>query len=818
MKLRTKALLFFGAFIILLAAGVLFYATYVVGGALKVQATEALRIDAEQAEGSYYTFLKSIKREALDWTSDPSLQHIVVALLAGGDGTPARASAAKDFASYITDKKMPYDKSILMADILDKQGIVIASTRSVRLGTNELSEEIRLKAHHFSKTIVSKFGETFVKSIIFEQDETPYPMIHATVRFFIQNADGTWKPLDAVLLVHFLSIQEIASVLSGEAQVQDGALTGRALLSSYKTSQIYLVNSDKYMVTPSRYVTDVNQQQKVDTLPVQECLDNGKEISTEYNDYRGVRVLGASMCLVSEGLVLVVEINKAELWASIDRLIATTWAGVLVATFLMFFVILAFLQRPLSRIADIVSALERVMKGDLSTSAKVETKDETGRLATMFNKMVSSLRDNQDWLKGANKKLQESENLLRSDVEEHKKQESFLEESKRATQNLLEDSWMIKEKLEAEGRRLQAVLSSIGEGLILVDGSYRIALSNPVAAKMFGMTGEEILGKDLREFVTFWKNSKDIVPPAEWPLEQVFLTKKPVASTIEENFSISTEKHKEKLPIVFSIASLGGADGGAGAVIVMRDVTEDRALDEAKSGFISVASHQLRTPLTSIRWYSEMLLSQDAGPLNDTQKDFMKEVHGGAERLYQTVDLLLGLSRVESGKLKADRAPIDLGIFTTEIKKELTSQADEKKLSLEVAPPDRAPVIVWLDALTLRQVLLNLVSNAIRYTNENGNIEVKWWVREDGKEEVVYSVHDDGIGIPKEAQSQVFSKFFRAENARAQVPDGSGLGLALVKELVESWGGKVWFETKEGEGTTFFFTVPLSTKVGESGS
>ncbi|MFZ2831828.1 MAG: HAMP domain-containing sensor histidine kinase, partial [Minisyncoccia bacterium] len=273
----------------------------------------------------------------------------------------------------------------------------------------------------------------------------------------------------------------------------------------------------------------------------------------------------------------------------------------------------------------------------------------------------------------------------------------------------------------------------------------------------------------------------------------------------EDNFSITTKGRETELPIGFSVSALDGSF--AGVVIIIRDVTADRELDEAKSGFISVASHQLRTPLTSIRWYSEMLLAEDTGPLNESQKDFMREIHGGAERLYQTVDLLLGISRVESGKMKSEKIAINLGEFTEGITKELRSQMNVKNLVLSVVPPPGDGVIVTLDPITLRQVVLNLVSNAIRYTNAQGFVEIKWWWGDDGKE-IIYMVHDNGIGIPDSEHSHMFSKFFRAENARAQVPDGSGLGLALVKDLVESWGGKIWYDSREGSHTTFFFTIP----------
>lgn len=807
MKLRTKAILFFGSFLLAVTLVVIFYSQYVVGGTYKTQTTNDLRIFAEQTEGAYYTFLRGIKGRTVDWSSGFVLQDIVERLLKSKDGTPERERLSEEFANYIEEKKMPYDKTVFLADVLDKNGIVIASTRQERIGVDEREEETLHKVSHFSKTITSNFGEAFVKSIVFEEDESTEPMVHATARFFEAKDDGEFVPMDAVLMLHFLSIEQITDVLSGEAQVQEGAQTGKALLSSYETSEMYLVNSERLLVTPTRDSKDIKVRQIVDTLPVRECLENNKEIVAEYDDYHGHRVLGASMCLESEGLVLLVEIHKDEIFAPLTLLTrATILAGAILLIFGIF-ISGFFVRLPLKRIDEVISALERVMNGDYASRAVVRTQDEIGRLAMMFNTMTESINSSQNELHESKRVIEEKATALAKDVEEHRKQEQFLDESKKATLNLLEDAWKAKEELEAEGSKLQTILASIGDGLVLIDSEYKIALVNAKATEIFKISLADLLGKDLREVVKLYRN-KTYVEPEKWPIEEVFLTKNAVSSTMEDNFTILTKGREVEFPISFSIAPLTGRL--TGAVIVIRDASRDRELDEAKSGFISVASHQLRTPLTSIRWYSEMLLSEDAGALNDSQRDFMNEIHGGAERLYQTVDLLLGISRVESGKLKLERTHIDLGMFTGEISRELASQIDMKNLSLSVVPPNREPVIVWLDSLTLRQVILNLVSNAIRYTNEHGIIEVKWWLSDDGRE-VVYMVHDNGIGIPESERGRIFSKFFRAENARAQVPDGSGLGLALVKDLVESWGGRVWFESLPGQGTTFFFTVPFTS-------
>ncbi len=816
MKLRTKTSIFFIIFFVAVTSTIVLYIDYSVIGAFKKQTQHNFRTIAEQSEGIYLSYLGGMKKRVVGWTSDNTIQELSKKLILTPDGSLERSRYASEFAKYIREKKMPYDSTIIVTDLLDKNGVVIASTQPGRIGKDEANEEVSgRKIHNFASTINSSQNEVYFSGMEFGY-ESSKPYVSATVRLSEPIGSNEFSPIDAVLLVYFDNTNEIADSLGiGEREIDIKTISRvsrQAFLESYKTSDMYFVNRDYTMVTPSRFMKNVQLKQKVETLPVLECLDNGKEISEEYENYQGIRVLGASMCFKDKGLVLLVEVHQDEIFAPLATLTRATIAGGITVVVSGLLIAIFFVRRPLSHLDNIVRVAKRVTDGDLNVLVDVKSKDEIGDLSVMFNTMVGSIRASQKALSESMVVLEEKSTALEKDVEEHKKQEQFLEESKRATLNLLEDSWKAKEALAEESNKLQTIISSIGDGLILIDGSYHVALVNPTASRMFGMTESELLGQDLRSIVTLWRKNKDVIPPSSWPIEEVLLTKKIITGTLEDNISLSTEKHPERIPIVFSFAPLGVEN--AGVVIIFRDATRDRELDEAKSGFISVASHQLRTPLTSIRWYSEMLLSQDAGPLNDSQKDFMNEIHGGAERLYQTVDLLLGISRVESGKLKMERTPIDVGAFTNEITKELRSQIDMKSLSLSVIPPDRESVIVWLDSLTLRQVVLNLVSNAIRYTNEKGLIEIKWWMGDEGRE-VVYMVHDNGIGIPERDRPRIFSKFFRAENARSQVPDGSGLGLALVKELVESWGGKIWFDTAEGQGSTFFFTVPLTTKVAD---
>ena len=170
------------------------------------------------------------------------------------------------------------------------------------------------------------------------------------------------------------------------------------------------------------------------------------------------------------------------------------------------------MRRPLRSIDKVVEGFERVIKGDLTAEVKVHTKDELGHLATMFNKMVVVFRNEQELLVKSKLKLEENQTALMEDIKEHEKQGRFLEDSRRATQNLLEDSWSVKEKAETEERRLQAVLSSIGEGLFIVDDSYRLLLVNPVAAEMFACDQRGAFREDLRTVVTLGKKVQKLYP------------------------------------------------------------------------------------------------------------------------------------------------------------------------------------------------------------------------------------------------------------------------------------------------------------------
>jgi signal transduction histidine kinase len=233
-----------------------------------------------------------------------------------------------------------------------------------------------------------------------------------------------------------------------------------------------------------------------------------------------------------------------------------------------------------------------------------------------------------------------------------------------------------------------------------------------------------------------------------------------------------------------------------------------KALDKAKDEFISMASHQLRTPLTTIKGYLSMILEGDAGKLTAQQHEFLDYAFGGAERMVALISDLLNVSRLSAGRFLIEKNPTDLAEVVADEVRQLQTHADAKHLDLIYDKPAKLPMIN-IDEGKTRQVIMNFIDNAIYYTKQ-GSVTVKL---EQTKDSLRLTVTDTGIGVPEDAKKKLFSKFFRAENAQLARPDGTGLGLYLAKRVVEDQGGTVIFETEIGKGSTFGFEMPLkSTK------
>lgn len=231
-----------------------------------------------------------------------------------------------------------------------------------------------------------------------------------------------------------------------------------------------------------------------------------------------------------------------------------------------------------------------------------------------------------------------------------------------------------------------------------------------------------------------------------------------------------------------------------------------KALDETKDDFISMASHQLRTPLTSVKGYLSMVLEGDAGKVNDTQTKMLSQAYVSSQRMVYLIADLLNVSRLKTGKFVIDAAPTDLSKIINEEIDQLVESAASRNLTLVYEPPKDFPALM-LDETKIRQVIMNFIDNAIYYTPNGGHIRIEL---NDTGPMVELRVVDDGIGVAKAEQHHLFTKFYRAGNARKARPDGTGLGLFMAKKVITAQGGALLFESTEGKGSMFGFTFSKS--------
>ncbi len=431
------------------------------------------------------------------------------------------------------------------------------------------------------------------------------------------------------------------------------------------------------------------------------------------------------------------------LWAVLTVLWVLSSAGYLsqtVAMVLGFFLALAvavamrrLISWPLSRVAETAG---QMAEGDLSQTLRVYESDEMGKLAQSLNQMAQRLR---------------------------------------ATLSLVTE----------EKNRMQAILDSMADGVIAVDGETRVILINPVVEEAFGLNEEASLGKTVLEVVR------------DYDLDRLFREALDSGRPVKQELRILTPE-----PRLFRVHLTPMRGGQRGVVALFRDITERRQLEKMRTEFVANASHELRTPLTSIRGFIEALRD---GALEDpeTARRFLAIIDEETKRLSELVDDLLQLASIEERRRSFRRQPVELASIIQRVSDTFATRVQQKGLRLRVDLPDDLPPVLG-DANLLSQVFHNLLDNAVKFS-EKGEIVVRARQENGG---VAVEIADNGIGIAPEHLTRIFERFFRADKSRAASSGGTGLGLAIVKHIVEGHGGEVRVTSRLGEGSVFTVILP----------
>jgi len=457
-----------------------------------------------------------------------------------------------------------------------------------------------------------------------------------------------------------------------------------------------------------------------------------------------------------------------------------------------------FLARTITNpIKALRNATAKIAKGEF-VRAKVKSKDEIGELATSFNKMMEDLKKSHVALeetktvleikvKARTRELKELAQTLEDKVKERTKK---LKDSQKALMNMLEDIEEARQRAEAEKNKTLAIINNFTDGLLVFDDKNKLLLINPQAENLLKIKKAAVEGKSILEFsktTPLGSLSKILGEKLKKVSRREF---KLGGSLILEITIVPIMEEKEKL----------------GNLVILHNISREKLVEKLKSEFVSLTAHQLRTPLSAIKWTIKMVLDEDLGKINEEQREFLGDAYKSNERMINLINSLLNISRIEEGRYIYKLSSIDIGEITKKVINFYKGEAKKIGLRIEFKKPKRELPKVKVDVEKIQIVIDNLLKNALKYTPKGGRVTISL---KNGKKEIEFSIKDNGVGIPKNQQKRIFSKFFRATNIRKIDTTGSGLGLYITKNIINAHHGKIWFVSKEGKGTTFNFTIPI---------
>lgn len=397
-----------------------------------------------------------------------------------------------------------------------------------------------------------------------------------------------------------------------------------------------------------------------------------------------------------------------------------------------------------------------------------------------------------------------------------------LENAKIAARNVLEDLSIEKAKVEIAMAKEEAILLSVGDGLIATDEKGNITLINKTAETLLGKKKEEIIGKVFSEIIAIEDEDGVSVPLEKRPASMA-LAGDTTTTTGPVYYYVRPDKTKFPVAIMATPIVLDGKI--IGTIEIFRDITKEKEIDKTKSEFVSLASHQLKTPPTAIKLLTERLLGDKIGTLTEKQKEYLNDIRSENQRSIELVNALLNVSRIEMGAFTIQLTEKNICAVVQSVLSKLKSVIDKKQLKLEEVYLEKNTAVL-IDEPMFRMVVSNLVVNAVNYTADGGALHVE--CKEAGKGQAlggkflaensfVVVVSDTGYGIPKLQQDELFTKFFRADNVREKHPDGTGLGLYIAKSILGNSGGSIWFNSEENKGTTFYVAIPMTGMKAEMG-
>ncbi len=358
----------------------------------------------------------------------------------------------------------------------------------------------------------------------------------------------------------------------------------------------------------------------------------------------------------------------------------------------------------------------------------------------------------------------------------------------------------IKEEGDKEIEKLfpkdLAIIDYLEEGILFFDKNNYLILVNKMVEQFFSRKREDLLGKTIFELNRF---------PEIRPLSVL------LGSEINNN-ARKKIKISDKLILEVTISQISSKRKRIGTLVILDNITEKELVRKMKSEFLDLATHQLWTPISGVKWSLKMLLEGEFGKLNKEQEYFLREIYKANDKEIKLIGDLEEVSQIEAGGYLSDLALADIEKIIKAVIREKSEEIRERGLDIFYHGAKEGVPMIMMDEKKMRLAITNILDNAIKYTPSGGEVDV--WLKKSEKE-VEVEISDNGVGIPADQQKRIFTKFFRAGNVIQKQPEGTGLGLYIAKNIIELHGGNIWFTSQEGKGTTFFFTLPIKKEFAE---
>lgn len=396
-------------------------------------------------------------------------------------------------------------------------------------------------------------------------------------------------------------------------------------------------------------------------------------------------------------------------------------------------------------------AAENLADGNLNFRVDIRTKDEFEDVADSFNAMAQKLATTMQ-------KFESDKNLYLS-----------------------------------HNNKLEAVLSSIIDGVLALDNNKNVVFANKSAEYLTGYTNLEMQGKNVEEFVHLFNEGQQITSTVFCQEDYNQKLRMVDKNGKQQKINLSTKLTSE------------GIHSSLGCILILHDLSKEQELEQMKLDFVSMASHELKTPLTNIIGYLSVYINENKDKIAKEELELLSRSLVSAQNLFTLIENLLSVNKIEREQLSVIIEPGDYIPVLSKAVEDCQNQAKLKNITLSLKLPEKAMPKVLFDTMRTGEVINNLITNAIKYTPSGGKVEVSAEIK---PAEIVTTVSDNGIGIPEEAIPRLFNKFFRVSNVMQKAEKGTGLGLYIAKSIIEKLNGRIWLESEVGKGTKFHFSLP----------